>query len=114
MKARRQSEPADEQGSPAVRKSAHPIDAKSKAASLNRLKRVEGQVRGVQKMIEEERDCALILDQLAAVCRALHTVGNELLRDHVRQRTKQALRTNVRDLDQIYDELVDLMNKNLC
>jgi len=46
---------------------------------LARLKRIEGQVRGLQKMIEEERDCAEIVNQFAAVRKALDKAGFVLL-----------------------------------
>ena len=49
----------------------------------NRLKRIAGQVAGLQKMVEEDRYCVDILTQLAAVRSALDAVGVELLTDHV-------------------------------
>lgn len=47
---------------------------------INRLKRAEGQMRGVQRMIEEERDCEAILQQMTAVRSALHTASLTLAR----------------------------------
>ena len=46
------------------------VEPRTKGANLRRLKRIEGQVRGLQRMVEEERYCADILDQLSAVCKA--------------------------------------------
>jgi DNA-binding FrmR family transcriptional regulator len=58
--------------------------AKSDRAHIkNRLKRVAGQVAGLQKMVEEDRYCVDILTQLAAVRSALDAVGVRLLTDHV-------------------------------
>ena len=53
-------------------------------AVLKRLKRVEGQVRGLQRMVEEDRYCIDILTQLSAVTAALDGVGLLVLEDHVR------------------------------
>ena len=56
-----------------------------KATLLNRLKRAEGQMRGVQRMIEEGRDCESILQQLTAVRSALHTASLALARSYATQ-----------------------------
>ena len=55
----------------------------SKPALVNRLNRIEGQVRGVSRMIEEERYCIDVLTQVQAVRAALAKVETELLRDHL-------------------------------
>ena len=52
---------------------------------INRLKRAEGQMRGVQRMIEEERDCEAILQQMTAVRSALHTASLALARTYATQ-----------------------------
>jgi len=54
-----------------------------KASSLKRLKRIEGQVRGLGRMIEDDRYCIDIVTQIAAVRAALRRVEEEVLRDHV-------------------------------
>ena len=51
---------------------------------MNRLRRIEGQVRGIQKMVEEDRYCIDVLQQLSAVQAALDKVGLKLLDDHVK------------------------------
>jgi CsoR family transcriptional regulator, copper-sensing transcriptional repressor len=56
---------------------------KDKDALIKRLHRIEGQVRGVERMVEEDRYCIDILTQIAAVKTALETVGAKLLEDHV-------------------------------
>ena len=48
-----------------------------------RLRRIEGQVRGLQRMVDEDRYCIEVLDQVAAVTRALQAVALELLDDHL-------------------------------
>jgi DNA-binding FrmR family transcriptional regulator len=54
-----------------------------KAALVKRLHRIEGQVRGIERMVEEERYCIDVLTQIAAVTTALESVGMKLLEDHV-------------------------------
>jgi CsoR family transcriptional regulator, copper-sensing transcriptional repressor len=54
----------------------------SKEDMLKRLRRIEGQVRGIQKMIEEEKYCADILTQVAAVRAAINKVGSIILEKH--------------------------------
>lgn len=58
-------------------------EAVSKEILLNRLKRVEGQVRGIERMIEEGRDCESIITQLGAVRAAIEGVGGLLLRNYM-------------------------------
>ena len=55
----------------------------NKAKLLNRLKRVEGQVRGIARMVEEDRYCIDVLTQLRAVRAALSKVETEMLSDHL-------------------------------
>ena len=57
----------------------------AKHAYLNRLKRVEGQVRGLQRMVEEDAHCIDILTQVSAATKALDTVALSLLDDHLRR-----------------------------
>ena len=54
-----------------------------KAPCLRRLKRIEGQVRGLARMVEEDRYCIDVVTQIAAVRAALRRVEEEVLRDHV-------------------------------
>lgn len=60
-------------------------DAKVKDDLLKRLRRIEGQVRGVQRMIEDERDCQEILQQLSAVRSAAYYASVSLVRSYARQ-----------------------------
>ena len=55
----------------------------AKAASLRRLKRIEGQVRGLSRMVQDDRYCIDIVTQIGAVRAALRKVEEEVLRDHV-------------------------------
>lgn len=115
MAARRRTSPDPA----AKRKAAHPrkavgTDPKIKAANLRRLKRIEGQIRGIQRMVEEDRYCADVLTQLAATCRALHAVGTEVLRNHLRHCATHAIKAGPEQAEAMYDELIELMNKNTC
>ena len=72
---------------------------------LTRLRRIEGQVRGVQKMIEEDRWCPDVVTQLAAVTRAAQEVAAGLLNDHVRHCVLAATRDSVEGGEVRMDEL---------
>jgi DNA-binding FrmR family transcriptional regulator len=85
------------------------VDPEVKAANLKRLRRIEGQVRGLQKMVEEDRYCAEILTQISSVHEALRGVGRELMRNHLRHCASAAIRVGGEQADAMYDELVDLM-----
>ena len=63
----------------------------NKDALVKRLHRIEGQVRGIERMVEEERYCIDILTQIAAVTTALESVSVKLLEDHVRHCVAGAL-----------------------
>ena len=59
-------------------------EAVSKEISLKRPKRLEGQVRGIEKMIEDDRDCESVITKLGAVRSAIEGVGGILLRNYVK------------------------------
>jgi len=63
----------------------------SKSARLKRLNRIEGQVRGLARMVEEDRYCIDILTQTAAVRAALRRVEDEILKDHIAHCVEHAL-----------------------
>ncbi|MDP9203563.1 MAG: metal-sensitive transcriptional regulator [Gemmatimonadota bacterium] len=94
--------------SPASRK-ATSVDPEVKSRNLKRLRRIEGQVRGLQKMVEEDRYCADILTQISSVHEALRGVGRELMRNHLKHCATGAIRTGGVKADSMYDEIVDLM-----
>lgn len=85
------------------------VDPETKARNLTRLRRIEGQVRGLQRMVDEDRYCADILTQISSVQEALRGVGRELMRNHLKHCATGAIRTGGAVADQMYDELVDLM-----
>ena len=67
------------------------MQTETRDACLRRLNRIEGQVRGVSRMVEEDRYCIDILTQLAAVDTALESVALEILDDHVKHCVAGAL-----------------------
>jgi DNA-binding FrmR family transcriptional regulator len=88
------------------------VDPDIKASNVKRLRRIEGQVRGLQKMVEEDRYCADILTQVSSVVEALRAVSRELMRNHLKHCAATAIRQGGAEADAMYDELVDLMHKN--
>lgn len=88
------------------------VDAEVKERNAKRLRRIEGQVRGLQKMVEEDRYCADILTQISSVHEALRAVGRELMRNHLKHCASTAIRESDADAEAMYDELVDLMYKH--
>ena len=88
------------------------VDAEGKDRNLKRLRRIEGQVRGLQKMVEEDRYCADIMTQISSVHEALRSVGRELMRNHLKHCASTAIRSEGAEADAMYDELVDLMYKH--
>ena len=89
------------------------VDPDVKERNLKRLRRIEGQVRGLQKMVEADRYCADILTQISSVHEALRAVGRELVRNHLKHCATSAIRSDDPDeADAMYDELVDMMYKH--
>jgi CsoR family transcriptional regulator, copper-sensing transcriptional repressor len=89
------------------------VDAEMKARNLKRLRRIEGQVRGLQKMVEEDRYCADIMTQISSVHEALRSVGKELMRNHLKHCATSAIRSGEEDAEGMYDELMELMYKHV-
>ncbi|WLR44355.1 metal-sensing transcriptional repressor [Bacillus carboniphilus] len=72
---------------------AEPRSDQEKTQLLNRLKRVEGQVRGIQKMIDEDRYCVDVLIQVSAINSALKNVGMQLLERHTHHCVSDAIKS---------------------
>ncbi|HEX8849441.1 MAG TPA: metal-sensitive transcriptional regulator [Gemmatimonadaceae bacterium] len=88
------------------------VDADIKDRNLKRLRRIEGQVRGLQKMVEDDRYCADIMTQISSVHEALRSVGRELMRNHLKHCATSAIRASDGDAEAMYDELVEMMYKH--
>jgi DNA-binding FrmR family transcriptional regulator len=92
-----------------VGKHAEAVDPEIKDANLKRLRRIEGQIRGLQKMVEEDRYCPDVITQIASVQEALRGVGRQLLRNHLKHCATSAIRKGPKDADRTYDELLELI-----
>ena len=90
------------------------VDPGLKEANQNRLRRIEGQVRGLQKMVEEDRYCADIVTQVASVQEALRGVARNLMKNHLHHCAAQALRSRKKEeTEGMYDELLELIYAHL-
>jgi CsoR family transcriptional regulator, copper-sensing transcriptional repressor len=83
------------------------VDPEIKAAGLRRLRRIEGQVRGLQRMVGDDRYCPDILTQVASVQEALRAVARGLTRNHLMHCVAQAHGTD--RAAAMYDALLDLV-----
>ena len=92
---------------------AYGVDADIKTANLKRLKRIEGQIRGLHKMVEDDRYCPDIITQIASAQEALRGVGRQLLRNHLKHCATSAIKKGPREADQTYDELLELVYRHL-
>lgn len=88
------------------------ICGKEKNDLLTRLKKIEGQVRGLQRMINEDKYCVDILTQVVAVRGALKKVGLNVLDDHIHGCVQRVMKGDDAEKNQeIIDELMDVMAK---
>lgn len=85
------------------------VTSKEKDPVILRLKRIEGQVKGIQKMIEEGKQCGEILIQIAAVRSAINSVGGLILENYMKDCLKNYLDGSIEE-DSL-DELVNIMVK---
>jgi DNA-binding FrmR family transcriptional regulator len=90
------------------------VDPEIKDANIKRLRRIEGQIRGLQKMVDEDRYCADIITQVASVQEALRGVAKSLMRNHLHHCANHTLHSGSPDQQRaMYDELLDLIYKHL-
>ena len=84
----------------------------AKAAVLKRLNRIEGQVRGIARMVEGDRYCIDVVTQIAAVRAALRRAEEEVLRDHVAHCVEHAIASgDKKDQRQKITELMDVLKR---
>ena len=86
----------------------HPADPKV----VKRLKNIEGQVRGILRMVEEEKYCVDIMNQISAARAALNSVGMVILKRHVETCVADAIEAGGMERTQIIDELMQVLSKN--
>jgi DNA-binding FrmR family transcriptional regulator len=83
-----------------------------KDSTIKRLRRIEGQVRGIERMIEEDRYCMDILQQMQAIKSAFAKVEDAILKDHAATCVEAAIAAgNTAEQRQKFNELVDLFGK---
>ena len=89
------------------------VNQEIKASNRKRLRRIEGQIRGIQKMVEEDRYCADIMIQVSAAQEALRTVGRALMRNHLTHCASRAISKGTpEEARAMHDELLDLIYKH--
>jgi CsoR family transcriptional regulator, copper-sensing transcriptional repressor len=89
------------------------VDDEIKASNLRRLGRIEGQIRGIQRMIEDDRYCADILTQVSSAQEALRAVARALMRNHLSHCATHAITSgSAEEREAMYDELLDIIYKN--
>ncbi|MGD9714596.1 MAG: metal-sensitive transcriptional regulator [Beijerinckiaceae bacterium] len=90
------------------------MNSESKSALVKRLNRVEGQVRGITRMVEDERYCIDIVTQISAVRAALRKVERDVLQDHVSHCVEHAISSgNAIDQREKIEELMEILNRSL-
>jgi DNA-binding FrmR family transcriptional regulator len=88
------------------------VDPEIKRSVQNRLRRIEGQVRGLERMVEEERYCADVITQVSSVQEALRAVSRSLLQNHLRHCAAAAMQSGDPAAQQaMVEELVGLMDR---
>ncbi|MCE7973730.1 MAG: transcriptional regulator [Leptolyngbya sp. PLA1] len=87
------------------------VDPDLKTANLKHLRRIEGQVRGIAAMIEEDRYCADIIQQCAAVQESLRSVARNLYKNHLTHCAVRGMQGEGEGRRQMIDELVELVGK---
>jgi len=90
------------------------VDPQLKEANGKRLRRIEGQVRGLERMVEEDRYCADIIVQIASVQEALRGVAKNLMKNHLKNCATKALTSGkAKEAEAMYDELLELIYTHL-
>ena len=87
------------------------VDSAIKTANLKHLRRIEGQVRGIAQMIEEDRYCTDIIQQAAAVQESLRSVAKNLLRNHLTHCAAAAMSEDGPKRDDMIEELLELVGR---
>jgi len=89
------------------------INAETKQQALGRLRRIAGQIQGIQRMVEDEKHCADILLQISAVHGALEQVSKILMTRHIESCVQDSLRAgSERERSQKIDELVRVFTRH--
>lgn len=88
------------------------LDEPGRSKMATRLRRIEGQVRGVQKMVEENRYCPDVLVQISAIQESLRAAAEMLLHSHLRHCVTDAIRSrDAARAEEVFSELTTLFRK---
>lgn len=87
------------------------ISPERRKALLTRLNRIEGQINGLKKMVNEDRECVEILTQITSTQQALRGVAKIMMRNYLEKCVTDAIRSD--ESEPIYDELMDVVFKYL-
>ena len=87
------------------------LDDRERRNLINRLARIEGQVRGIQRMVEEDKYCVDILTQLSAVTTALDRVGLKVLDSHVQGCVRDAMVSGGGEAEAKAEELLEAVER---
>lgn len=79
-------------------------------ALLSRINRIEGQIRGIRKMVEDDRDCLDTLKQIAAASGAIRSLGMVLLEDHLKGCVSHAVREKDGN-EELIHQVIEIFNK---
>jgi len=77
---------------------------------IDRINRIEGQIKGIRRMVDEDRDCLDVLKQIAAVVGAMRSLGIVLLEDHLKGCVSRAIREDT-DHERLIREVTDIFFK---
>lgn len=83
---------------------------KDKQEILVRLRRMEGQLKGIQKMVDQDKYCVEVLDQLSSIISATHKLAGIIMKDHIRGCVRDALTRN-EDSEEYITELVSVVER---
>jgi CsoR family transcriptional regulator, copper-sensing transcriptional repressor len=112
-KAKPMNEDSDQCEIPIAGRKAVGVDPEIKASNLRRLSRIEGQLRGIQRMVEGDRYCVDILTQLSSAQEALRAVARSLMRNHLSHCMTHAIKSGTNEeKESMYDEVLDMIYKN--
>jgi DNA-binding FrmR family transcriptional regulator len=88
------------------------ISTERKEACLTRLSRIEGQIKGLAKMVDEDRPCIEVLTQVSSVHEALRGVGKIIMRNYLENCATDAIRSHdLARAEETYDELMEVIYK---
>ncbi|HKJ47384.1 MAG TPA: metal-sensitive transcriptional regulator [Balneolales bacterium] len=88
------------------------MNSEEKARAVSRLKRIEGQIRGIQKMVEEDRYCIDILSQTASIVSALRGVEDQIMQQHLNTCVSDAMKSDDTNLkNEKINEVMSVLSK---